>query len=112
MFYISINFNYIDDYYIGEDGSCGVKLQIKNTTSYLEVSMIKGNFFVNGITPKLILTERGNALININLNNISGFIKNDKDKNLFSKYTITKFLLLKEILNIYDILHNIVNLSD
>jgi len=112
MYYVSVEVGDIDDYCLEKDHIASIILMKKENIRmpFWLTLTYKGDWIVYDMKPQCILTEKCNALIH--LCNIK---KSNGVKELFSKYNITKFLLLKQILEKFiltDILQIIVDLSD
>ena len=111
--YVSVEVGNIDDYRLEKEEYVASIILMKKINIRLPfyVTLTKnGDWIIYDTKPQCILTEKCNALIHL-----CHFSKSELYKNLFSKYNITKFLLLKEILIKYlisDILNLIIDLSD
>jgi hypothetical protein len=118
MLYVSLSFSHFDDLCLSSHPNYiieGVSLCQKVDAMLFWVKMTKkGDWIIDNIYPTCVVTEKMNCLYHLS-------IKNDKHDyiNKYTKesqlYNITKFSLLKQIVQnylCYDLLGYIVNLSD
>lgn len=122
--YVSIDFYAARDCYESngsifnpnESKCIKARLSDKYFNDFMAAYTNNGDWIFSGTKPCVILTEKINFLIYHNMkNNYICPICPDYLLNKIKLYNITKFLLLKQIVNIYlitDLLKYIVDLSD
>lgn len=108
--YVSTPFYNFDDLYEGKNYLVeGILMRKINRRLPFYVGFKDGNWMITDLVPKPIFTEKLNALIYFYINESKHY---HKYAEKCQKYTITKFMLLREIIKISDIVSIIVDLSD
>lgn len=112
--YVSTEFFNFDELSIDNDGMLfGILMRKINYGLPFWVIFKNGDWVIINLKPSPILTEKLNAKIYLWIMRKSDNNKRYKNyAEISKKYTITKFMLLKEIIKMNDIISVIVSLSD